>query len=178
MKKIIVSICLISSGFLSAQLGWQKGGNNATPPASPPTIGTNWNAPFIFLTNSIERGRFTTGGALNSWLGNVGDGLRITAPAGTSGHLDLFTSNNAGANETHARFGNSGQVSGQNNRFEFISTGASVGNYYSTFAAGGIHRFDRGQTEYGRLGTNNFGGSEKTTVVLFLAVSTLVEGWR
>lgn len=31
-----------------------------------------------------------------------------------------------------------------------------MGNYYSTFSETGIHRFDRGQVEYGRLGTNNF----------------------
>jgi hypothetical protein len=30
-----------------------------------------------------------------------------------------------------------------------------MGNYYSTFSATGIHRFDRGTTEQGRLGTNN-----------------------
>lgn len=67
----------------------------------------------------------------------------------------MFTSSNSGQSETHAVFGGSGQISGQNNRFEFISTGANMGNYYSTFSATGIHRFDRGTTEQGRLGTNN-----------------------
>ena len=106
-------------------------------------------------TNGIQRAIFTTGAPLNSWNGNFGDGLRILGAGGTNAHLDLFTSNNLGGSETHARFGFSGQISGQNNRFELISTGAALGNYYSTFADGGIHRFDRGQTEYGRLGTNN-----------------------
>lgn len=69
--------------------------------------------------------------------------------------MDLFTSNTNGSSETHAVFGGSGQISGQGNRFEFISTGASMGNYYSTFSESGIHRFDRGETEHGRLGTNN-----------------------
>jgi hypothetical protein len=135
---------------------WRVGGNtNIQLGGVPPILGTIGNNPLRIITSNIERARFTTGAPLNSWNGNFGDGLRIFGAGGTNAHLDLFTSNNAGGQETHARFGNSGQVSGQNNRFEFISTGAAVGNYYSTFAAGGIHRFDRGQTEYGRLGTNN-----------------------
>lgn len=119
-------------------------------------IGYTNNFPLNILTNNVPRAQFTTGNALNSWLGNFGDGLRIFDPSGGGGHLDLFTSGNAGGNETHARFGGSGQVSGQNNRFEFISTNAALGNYYSTFSPTGIHRFDRGETEYGRLGTNGY----------------------
>jgi hypothetical protein len=55
----------------------------------------------------------------------------ILPPPGNSGNLDLFTSGSAGQNETHIVFGGSGQISGQNNRF------------------------DRGTAEQGRLGTNN-----------------------
>ena len=132
---------------------WLTAGNNVTPGQY---LGSQNNQPLNIRTSNIPRAQFTTGNALNSWLGNAGDGLRIFDPAGGGGNLDLFTSSNAGGNETHVRFGGSGQVSGQNNRLEFISTGASMGNYYSTFAGGGIHRFDRGETEYGRMGTNGY----------------------
>lgn len=135
---------------------WRVGGNtNFQLGGVPPILGTIGNFPLRIITSNIERARFTTGAPLNSWNGNFGDGLRIFGAGGSNAHLDLFTSNNSGGNETHARFGDSGQISGQNNRFEFISTGAALGNYYSVFRVGGIHRFDRGQTEYGRLGTNN-----------------------
>jgi hypothetical protein len=76
-------------------------------------IGYTNNFPLNIRTNNIQRARFTTGNALNSWLGNDGDGLRIFDPAGGGGNLDLFTSSNTGGNETHIRFGGSGQVSGQ-----------------------------------------------------------------
>jgi hypothetical protein len=165
MKKIILLIsCIIIAGNSLAQ--WSNstllnGGGNV--------LGTStlYNAPINIFTWGIHRAQFTTGNALNSWNGNFGDGLVIFAPPGTTGDLSLFTSNNVGGNETHAVFGGSGQISGQNNWFEFISTGASMGNYYSTFASGGIHRFDRGETEHGRLGTNNnwrFGRNTSGTV--------------
>lgn len=136
---------------------WIKGGNGPTPPG-PSILGTNaqWNQPILIHTFGNHIATFTNTNSLTSWAGNAGKGLSIIAPPGSSGNLDLFTSNNLGSSETHAVFGGSGQVSGQNNRFEFISTGASLGNYYSTFSGSGIHRFDRGQKEYGRLGTNNF----------------------
>ena len=158
MKKTLISICLLMASSGYAQLDWRKGGNNGTPPGQPPILGTNasWNQPILIHTNGVHIATFTNTNSLTSWAGNAGKGLSIIAPPGTAGSLDLFTSSNAGAGETHARFGNSGQVSGQNNRFEFISTGASMGNYYSTFSGSGIHRFDRGQTEYGRVGTNGF----------------------
>jgi hypothetical protein len=76
-------------------------------------IGYTNNFPLNIRTNNIPRAQFTTGNALNSWLGNAGDGLRIFDPAGGGGNLDLFTSSNTGGNETHVRFGGSGQVSGQ-----------------------------------------------------------------
>ncbi len=138
MKKLLSSILftlvVISANDLVAQ-DWNTGGNNAPPGA---VLGTNNNQPLRIRTNGIQRAIVTTGAPLSSWAGNFGDGLRIIAAGGTNAHLDLFTSNNTGGSEIHARFGGSGQVSGQNNRFEFISTGASVGNYYSTFAEEGI----------------------------------------
>jgi|GEM_PF-1834933 len=68
-KKIFcaVIICTFSVfQFSFAQLNWQKGGNNALPPGSPPTLGTNYNAPLQFLTNGTERARFLAG---NGFLG-------------------------------------------------------------------------------------------------------------
>jgi hypothetical protein len=153
MKRILLSISTIM--FVGTSMAqWYNnqllngGGNNLGTSSS-------YNAPINIFTNGIFRAQFTTGGALGSWMNNFGDGLRILPPPGQSGSLDLFTSNNNGGSETHAVFGGSGQISGQNNRFEFISTGATMGNYYSTFSATGIHRFDRGTAEQGRLGTNN-----------------------
>ena len=111
---------------------WLTAGNNVTPGQY---LGSQNNQPLNIRTANIQRAQFTTGNALNSWLGNAGDGLRIFDPAGGGGNLDSFTSSNAGGNETHVRFGGSGQVSGQNNRLEFISTGASMGNYTALFLA-------------------------------------------
>lgn len=146
-----------SMAITNANFAWYRGGNNLGGPAGGNNIlGTRWASDIWIMTNNIVTARFTQGDVLTSWQGNAGDGLSIIAPPGSTGNLDLFTSNNAGGSETHAVFGGSGQVSGQSNRFEFISTGALLGNYYSTFSGSGIHRFDRGQTEYGRVGTNGF----------------------
>ena len=131
-------LSLLSTSSFSQGQFWRINGNNNTNAAFN-FLGTTTNDGLTIRTNSIPRAQFTTGAPLNSWNGNFGDGLRIIAADGTNAHLDLFTSNNVGGQETHARFGFSGQVSGQNNRFEFISTGAALGNYYSTFAADGIH---------------------------------------
>ena len=119
------------------------------------TFGTNNNFPINIYTNSTLRARFTTGGALTSLVGNYGDGLRIIDPLGGPGNLDLFTSGSAGGNETHARFGSNGQISGQNNRFEFIGT-TGIGTFYNVTQASAWHNFSRLDIEQGRLGSNNF----------------------
>jgi hypothetical protein len=177
MKKITIVAAMLLSASMFAQQNptgpainpnapvpqlaghaWYRGGNNLGGNAGNKNIfGTMWNSPIHIFTSGTHRATWTTNNSLNSWNGNSGDGLRILnqSPFPSAGNLDLFTSFNAGTNETHIRFGNNGQVSGQNNRFEFISTGGALGNYYSTFSPNGIHRFDRGETELGRLGTNN-----------------------
>ena len=124
------------NGTPSPQLGqyaWFRGGNNNVGPAGNNNIfGTMWNSPIHIFTSSTHRATWTINNSLSSWAGNFGDGLRIhnqTPLFPSGGNLDLFTSFNAGQNETHIRFGNNGQVSGQNNRFEFISTSGALGSY-------------------------------------------------
>jgi uncharacterized protein YdeI (BOF family) len=67
MKKTIYIIAfeLISIAAF-AQTNWQKGGNINTPPGSQPTIGTAYNAPLIFLTNSTEKMRIAANGNVGS----------------------------------------------------------------------------------------------------------------
>lgn len=73
-------------------------------------IGFTNNFPLQVRTNGITRAIFTTGNALNSVVGNTGDGLRIVNPTPNvnTGHLDMFTSNINGGNETHIVWGSSG----------------------------------------------------------------------
>lgn len=75
MKKLIYTTALVLFAFATnAQINWQKGGNNATPPGQPATIGTNatWNSPLGFLTNGFQLLYIdnNAGGV----LGNVGIG--------------------------------------------------------------------------------------------------------
>ena len=121
------------------------------------TFGTFTPHSINIYTNNTFRAQFTTGSALTSIVGNFGDGLRIVDPTGGPGNLDLFTSGpgSLGGNETHARFGNNGQISGQNNRFEFIGT-TSIGNFYNVTQGSAYHDFSRLGIEQGRLGNNNF----------------------
>jgi hypothetical protein len=100
-----------------ARAAWYRGGNFNTFNNNN-IFGTMWNSPIHIFTSSTHRATWTTNNSLNSWNGNSGDGLRILnqSPFPSAGNLDLFTSFNAGTNETHIRFGNNGQVSGQNNR--------------------------------------------------------------
>jgi hypothetical protein len=57
MKKILISVCLLLASMTCSQEYWRKGGNNRTPPAAPPTIGTNffWNQPFQLMTQGQIR---------------------------------------------------------------------------------------------------------------------------
>ncbi len=148
----ITIIFLFLTDFLFGQ--WNTVGLNNGVGTS---LGTNNNFPINIYTNNTFRAQFTTGSALTSIVGNFGDGLRIVDPTGGPGNLDLFTSGpgSLGGNETHARFGNNGQISGQNNRFEFIGT-TSIGNFYNVTQSSAYHDFSRLGIEQGRLGNNNF----------------------
>lgn len=87
-----------SQAVTNANFACYRGGNNSGGPAGGNNIfGTRWNSDIWIMTNNTIKARFTHNNDLSSWAGNFGDGLRIIAPAGTSGHLDLFTSNTAGA---------------------------------------------------------------------------------
>ena len=140
-----------------AQSAWYRGGNfpiNANPPGAN-ILGTRWASDIWIMTNNNSIARFTQSNALSSLTGDAGDGLRIIDLAGGAGNLDLFTSQTSGGNETHARFGNNGQISGQNNRFEFIGT-TGIGNFYNVTQSSAWHNFSRLGAEQGRLGNNDF----------------------
>lgn len=139
-----------------AASAWYRGGNTPVGSAASNNIfGTRWQSDIFIMTNSFNIAQFTHGSILSSVTSDFGNGLRILPPAGNTGNLDLFTSGNSGQNETHARFGGSGIVSGQRNRFEVMST-SQMGMFYNTTQASGIHRFSRSDQETGRIGTNNF----------------------
>jgi len=154
MKIKIFITCLVCSSSLYGQQ-WNTNGLN--PFGNGNSFGTSWNAPINIYTGNTFRAQFTTNGALTSLVGNIGDGLRIIDPTGGAGNLDLFTSGpgSNGGNETHTRFGNNGQISGQNNRFEFIGT-TGIGNFYNVTQGSAWQNFSRLDVEQGRLGNNNF----------------------
>lgn len=88
MKKLIYTAALGLFAFATnAQINWQKGGNNATPPGQPATIGTNatWNSPLGFVTNGIQRLQMngTISTVVNSGLNLPRDGfIGIGNPTG------------------------------------------------------------------------------------------------
>ncbi|WP_294673226.1 tail fiber domain-containing protein [uncultured Fluviicola sp.] len=120
-------------------------------------FGTSLNFPINIYTNNTLRARFTTGSALNSLVGNSGDGLRILDPIpGGIGHLDMFTSFNSGGNETHIVFGSSGQISGQNNRFELLAKAAQGFWFNLLNPSGQYYKFATNSTVHAFVGSNRF----------------------
>ncbi|MCO5259814.1 MAG: hypothetical protein M9916_06690 [Crocinitomicaceae bacterium] len=119
----LLAVCLLLSASKSwGQTYWYSNGS-LNSGVFGNNFGTYNNYPINIFTNTTFRAQFTTGNALSSFSGNFGDGLRIVnqAPFPTDGNLDLFTSYNNGGNETHIVWGGNGQISGQNNRFEFLA---------------------------------------------------------
>ena len=143
-------------GTCSAQPPWQQGGNN---PVINNRLGTNTNVSLDLVTDASLRAQFTTGNALTSFGGN-GDGLRIFRPSGLlpsnplQGNLSLFTSNNAGGDETHVVWGQSGQIIGQALRFEQYAN--FNGFYFNTTTQEGVYKFGREGALTAVVGTNNF----------------------
>ena len=135
---------------------WSRAGNTNSD-GNNNVLGTRWASDIWIMTDGVNRARFTHNSALVSFTGDAGDGLRInnTGANAAQGNLDLFTSNSNGQNETHARFGISGIISGQRNRFEVMGT-TQMGMFYNVTQGSGIHRFSRLDQETGRIGTNNF----------------------
>lgn len=133
---------------------WNTTGLNNGSGAS---FGTNNNFPINIYTFGTLRARFTTGNALSSLVGNSGDGLRIIDPmAGGAGHLDLFTSNLNGGNETHVVWGGSGQVSGQNLRFEFLAKAAQGFWFNLLNPSNQYYKFATNATVHAFVGSNRF----------------------
>ncbi len=142
---------VLSHGGVAGQyLGW----NAAT--GIPLQIRHNGNQQINFYTNSLLRAYFNRNSApFTSVVGNSGYGLRIVDPDIGNGHLDLFTSSNMGGNETHAKFGPNGQVSGQANRFELRSTIAE-GFYFNNEQGSGMYKFCTTNILHGFVGPNLF----------------------
>ncbi|WP_343635776.1 tail fiber domain-containing protein [Fluviicola sp.] len=108
------------------------------------------------MTNDINIARFTHNNALTSLVGNSGDGLRILDPLSGPGNLDLFTSSSPGGNETHIVWGGSGQVSGQNNRFEFLAK-AGQGFWFDLISPTvQYYKFATNATVHAFVGSNRF----------------------
>ncbi len=147
--KFIAILFLLGCDLTYGQ--WNTTGLNN---GSGTSFGTSNNFPINIYTFGIRRAQFTTGNALNSLNGDSGDGLRIFDPAlGGVGHLDLFTSGNNGGNETHIVWGSSGQVSGQNNRFEFLAK-AAQGFWFDLVNSDRFYKFATGGTVHAFVGSN------------------------
>jgi hypothetical protein len=149
---MISMLLLMQSIHLFAQ-DWSTVLNTGVPNNS---FGTTSNVPINIYTNNIQRARFTTGSALTSLVGNSGDGLRIFDPIGGLGNLDMFTSFNNGGNETHIVFGSSGQISGQNNRFEFLAKAAQGFWFNLLNPSGQYYKFASNSTVHAFVGSNRF----------------------
>src|ERR1051326_1478738 len=93
---------------------WRCGGNTGTAGQASTIFGTTFAAPIFVYTGGVYRGQFTTGTALTNGLW-PGDGLRFVDPTGGIGNLDLWTGQ---SQTTHIQFDGSGNIDGQNNRFE------------------------------------------------------------
>ncbi|MBL1280972.1 MAG: tail fiber domain-containing protein [Fluviicola sp.] len=150
--KIIVALLLCSN--LSYGQYWLSNGtlNNGILGNN---FGTFTPTPINIYTQGIFRAQFTTGSALTSLIGNTGDGLRIINAGGPSnfGNLDMFTSNSAGANETHIVWGLNGQISGQGLRLEERAN--YNGFYFNAETNNGMYKFATTNTVHAFVHPNN-----------------------
>jgi hypothetical protein len=165
--KILVLIgCIAFSLNSSAQIFWPN--NSLISPGSGGSsnvLGTSAVSPIKIYTGNFQKAEFTSGYSLGPGLGGTltGDGLRITPravgcgiPSTSGGTLDLWTTC---SNGTHIKWDGSGQISGQNNRFEIW--GLLNGFWFNTYsppgtAITGRYIFNQQNTEYGRIGLNHY----------------------
>ncbi len=143
------------------KFAWDRGGNFNNGPAGFNNIfGTFFNSDIFVYTDSkklltFTRGNFLTSQGSNGQSANYGNGIRIFDPtSGNGSHLDLFTSNNSGGDESHIVFGEMGQLSAQSERFEML--GNYKGLYFNTTAQNGVYKFARLGQVTATVGTNNF----------------------
>jgi len=153
MKNLILSILLLGTSVSANCQFWTLGGNAVT---GGQYIGTNNNQNFRITTNGTLRGYFNRNSEpFSAIAGNFGYGLRIVDPNASNGNLDLFTSGNSGGNETHIVFGPSGQISGQDIRFEFRSK-ITEGFYFNNQVGSGMYKFCTTDILHGFVGPNLF----------------------
>jgi len=153
MKKLVMILfaSLVSSTILCQD--WTLLGNAVL---GGQYIGTNNNQNFRITTNGTLRGYFNRNSEpFSAIAGNLGFGLRIVDPNGSNGNLDMFTSANLGGNETHIVFGPSGQISGQDIRFEFRSK-ITEGFYFNNEVGSGMYKFCTTDILHGFVGPNLF----------------------
>lgn len=115
LQLILFTIAFLFCGSVQAQLNWQKGGNNANPPGSTPTLGTSvaYNAPIQFITHGVPRLHINEDIANN---GFIGIGTNFTNPQSLL-HMNAvnrnwlqFTNNTSGTGPADGfRIGLSGQ---------------------------------------------------------------------
>ena len=154
MKIIKLTVfTLLLSGQSFSQY-WNTNGLNTALGGN--TFGMSTNTPINIFTNNNFIAQFTTGSSLSTAIyGNNGDGLRIRnlTPFGSSGNLDLYTSYNAGQNETHVVWGSNGQISGQANRFE--ERAFANGFYFNAETNNGMYKFATTNTVHAFVHPNN-----------------------
>ena len=157
MKKIILALVLSSAFTSITNAQWMDNGLNFGGNGN--TFGTIDNWPIDIFTNNIQRGQWTTGGALggNSVVSNppTGDGLRILPWNGSAVNsaIDIWTAQD-GSGGCHIRWDQTGLIQGLNDNFEFWSQ--RNGFWFNTTEPIGQYLFNRNETEDGRLGTNDF----------------------
>jgi hypothetical protein len=144
-----------------AKFAWVRGGNFDNGPAGFNNIfGTFFNSDIFVYTDSkklltFTRGNFLTSQGSNGQSANYGNGIRIFDPtSGNGSHLDMFTSNSSGGDESHIVFGEMGQLSAQSERFEML--GNYKGLYFNATSQNGVYKFARLGQVTATVGTNNF----------------------
>jgi len=143
------------------KFAWARGGNfNNGPAGSNNIFGTFFNSDIFVYTDSkklltFTRGNFLTSQGSTGQSANFGNGIRIFDPtSGNGSHLDLFTSNSSGGDESHIVLGEMGQLSAQSERFEIL--GNYKGLYFNTTTQNGVYKFARLGQVTATVGTNNF----------------------
>lgn len=158
-KIILLSGCFAFGLNVCAQ-NWRN--NALIVSGSPPNLnlfGTANSAPIDIFTNGNNIAQFTTGASLGPGLGGglTGDGLKImprtagcAIPSSSSGSLDIWATC---SNGTHIKWDGSGQISGQNNRFELWAQ--LNGFWFNASGPNGRYIFNQQGLEYGRIGLNH-----------------------
>jgi hypothetical protein len=160
--KIVLAIGLIVLNLNGYSQGGPPFWPNSTlisPVAGGNIFGTTNMFPIQIFTGNFKKAEFTSSFSMGPGLGGslTGDGLRIMPrtvgcgiPSTSTGSLDLWTTC---SNGTHIKWDGSGQISGQNSRFE--QWAQLDGFWFNAASNTGRYIFSQQSNEYGRLGVNH-----------------------